>query len=228
MLDDLLTEARFRAMFPSVGPEWYPAFLAACAEYKIDTAERLAAFFANVFHESMGLTRMEESFTYTPKRLRQVFPKYFKKPSDAETYVQLGPKAIAARVYAGRMGNGSETSGDGWRYRGRGPMMLTGANNYSRVGLALDVPLWSKPELAATVAVGARIAGFFWHDAKCNAFIDSGDFDGVCDKINIGKKTFLIGDSNGYADRVSSWRKFKAILDVAIMAPIYFGHQEAQ
>lgn len=219
MLDQALTAKtftidQFGAMFPGVSDEWAKAFATACPEFEITTPERLAAFFANVSHESLGLTRLEESFAYTPKRLRQVFPKYFKKPSDAETYVHLGAKAIANRVYANRMGNGSETSGDGWRYRGQGPPMLTGSANYIRVGKALNLPLWSKPELARTPAGGARIAGFFWQDAKCNSFIDAGDFDGVCDKFNIGRKTFLIGDSNGYADRVAIWHRFRAIFNL--------------
>lgn len=207
------SDSQFVEMFPGL-PQWIPAFRASCAEFEITTPVREAAFFANVHHESAGLTRLEESFAYNPVRLRAVFPKYFKRPQIAEEYVKLGPKAIASRVYALRMGNGSEASGDGWRYRGQGPMMLTGAANYIKVGAALDLPLWSKPELAKTLTVGARIAGYFWKTAGCNELADAGDFDGVADKINLGRRTEVHGDANGFSDRAEKWERFKAILGV--------------
>lgn len=225
-----LSYEAFQAIFPNTTagtPQDHADFSAACVRFGIDTPERMAAFCANDYHESLGRTRFEESFAYkTAKRLREVFPKYFKTLKIAEEYLLMGPKAIASRVYANRMGNGSEASTDGWRYRGGGDFQLTGASNYSKFGQKLGIPLWSHPELARIPKNGALIAGAFWDEAGCNALIDAGDFDGVCDKINIGRKTFLIGDSNGYADRVASWTRIKGILGV-FQPPVYFEAQGA-
>lgn len=211
-----LSFSTYLAFFPETkanSPRDHADFAAACVRFGITTPERMADFCANVAHESRGRTQFEESFRYrTPERLREVFPKYFKTPAKAQEYFKLGPKAIASRVYALRMGNGSEASADGWRYRGGGDIQLTGAANYIKFGQKLGIPLWSNPDLARTPKVGALIAGAFWEAANCNSYSDAGDFDGVCDVINLGHKSPEIGDSNGFPERKALREKFRAIL----------------
>jgi putative chitinase len=208
---------QFTAIFPGASQEWIPAFQNASAEYGINTPKRTAAFFAQIAHESVGLTKLEESFHYkTAERLLDVFGKRrFRDLAHAQEYLKLGPEAIANRVYGLRMGNGSEASGDGYRYRARGPIGLTGANNYKRYGSKLGLPLWSKPDLVLVPKNGARSSGLFWMDGGCNELADADDFDGISDVINLGTKSPQIGDSNGYADRAAKWERCKFVMGVA-------------
>ena len=115
----------------------------------------MAAFCAQLAHESGQLQRWTENLSYRWERLRQVFPKYF--PSDAEARpFDRKPERIANRVYANRMGNGPEASGDGWRYRGRGPIQLTRTDNYRACGQGIGVDLVDDPDLLVTA--GARVS----------------------------------------------------------------------
>lgn len=211
------TQEQFTAIFPGAAPEWIPAFQNACPEFGINNPKRTAAFFAEISHESAGLTKLEESFVYkTAERLIAVFGKRrFRDLAQAQEYLKLGPEAIANRVYGLRMGNGSEASGDGYRYRARGPIGLTGANNYQRFGAKLGLPLWSKPDLVLVPKTGARTSGLFWLDGGCNELADAGDFDAISDLINIGKKTPEYGDANGFADRAAKWERCKFVMGVA-------------
>jgi putative chitinase len=197
-------------MFPKAS-EHYPRFLdpgAACDEFDINTPERLAAFFAQLSHESSGLTRLEESFAYTPARLRTLWPTLFDNRASLAPYFNSDgspqPAAIANRVYAMRMGNGPEKSGDGFRYRGRGFIQLTGKNNYSEFGTALGIPLVADPDQAANPSVAARIAGRFWKTRDCNARADLPNIAGVTRAIN--------GGLTGLKERTATWQAFRALL----------------
>ena len=201
-----VTLTQFEEMFPQAG-EYYPYFCAqgsACDEFGITTTERLAAFFAQLNHESVGLTHLEESFVYRPARLMNVFPFRFTTIEKANRYVEAGPKAIASLVYANRLGNGPEKSGDGWTYRGRGFIQLTGKRNYAEFAAATGVPLDLKPNLAAHPPYAARIAGRFWQTRGCNELADSLDLVGITRAIN--------GGLNGLRDRVATWNRFRGIL----------------
>lgn len=203
-----LTSLRLLAIMPrseKVISQWVGPFEQAMAAFGIDTPDRAAMFFANIAHESAELTQLEESFAYrSSERLRKVFPRFFLDDTQADAYLAAGGEAIANLVYANRMGNGDETSGDGWAYRGRGPIGLTFKNNYRSCSLAIcgDADtLVKNPEFVMLPEFGAASAAWYWDAVNCNVLADAGDFDGVCDLINLGRKTSLVGDSNGFEDR---------------------------
>jgi putative chitinase len=183
---------------------WIGPLEQAMLAFGIDNRQRVSMFLANFAHESCELTKLEEDFHYKPDRLLQVFPKRIKDLTEADVLCARGPEAIANRVYANRLGNGPEESGDGWLYRGRG-IGLTFRANYGACSSAImrdNSVLIDNPEFVADPEFGAAAAAWFWATNDCNDLADAGDFDGVCDKINLGRKTIHVGDSNGYADRL--------------------------
>ena len=186
-----------------------PALDVAMARYEIDTPARMAAFLAQLAHESGQLQRWSENLSYRWQRLREVFPKYFKTDADAQAFDRQ-PERIANRVYGGRMGNGPEASGDGWRYRGRGPIQLTGKDNYRACGADIGVDLVNQPERLETPDVGCLAAGWFWAKRGLNALADAGDFVAITKRINGG----LIG----LEEREAFWERAKAALGVAAPA----------
>jgi putative chitinase len=188
-----------------VASEWMGPLEQAMAAFDITSLRRVSMWLANIAHESSELTELEENMNYrTPERLLKIFPRHFTDAVHAAKYIELGPEAIASRVYANRLGNGPEESGDGWRYRARGPGGLTFKSNYMACSRKLcdseDV-LLDHPEFLVMPEFGAASFGWFWDMAGCNAAADANDFDGVCDRINIGRKTLAVGDSNGYDSR---------------------------
>lgn len=157
---------------------------AACEEFGINTPRSQAAFIAQLAHESQGFTRLEENLYYTtPARIRAVFPSSVRTVEQAR-WLAGKPQELANCVYAGRLGNGDEASGDGWRYRGRGLIQLTGRHNYKRAADALRLPLIERPDLAAEPKVAARIAGWYWHSHQLNRRAEAGDIDGITAAIN--------------------------------------------
>ena len=150
----------------------------------INTQKRLAMFFAQLDHES-GLKPISENLNYSEEGLLKTFPKYFTKET-AKNYARK-PEKIANRVYANRMGNGSESSGDGWKYRGRGFIQLTGKENYINAGYV------NKPDLLLNEADAMIVAVWFWTKNKLNSYADKGDVKGATRVIN--------GGTNGLKDR---------------------------
>lgn len=150
----------------------------------IITPRRQAAFLAQAMHESARFSVLEENLYYSkPERIRAVFPS--RVPSlEAALPLVRKPQFLANRVYAGRLGNGGEASGDGWRYRGRGIFQLTGRDNYRDAGLALEYPYLDQPELVARPLHAALTAGWFWRRANLNALADAGDIDAITRAIN--------------------------------------------
>ena len=142
-------------------------------EFGIIEKHRLAAFLANVGHESGGLKFLTELWG----------------PTDAQ------------RRYEGRKDLGNVLPGDGFKYRGRGLFQTTGRDNYHRYGKLMGLELLAQPGLLALPDNAARSAGFYWAQNNLNDWADRLDFDGVCDIINRGKKTATVGDSNGWAER---------------------------
>lgn len=172
---------------PAKADEYLPHLVAAMAEFQVtEGVNRVADFLAQLAHESSELTRWTESLSYsTAERLMAVWPRRFPTLESAQPFVRA-PRALAEHVYGGRMGNRPEGSGDGWNYRGRGPIMRTGRDAYAGDGEALCVPLLAQPELMVTPAVGFRAAGLFWRTRGCNVLSDAGDFRAITRKINGG------------------------------------------
>lgn len=156
----------------------------AARRFEINTRSRIAAFIAQVAHESANMTRVEENLFYTtPERIRAMWPKRVASLADAATLTR-NPKALADRVYANRLGNGDESSGDGWRYRGRGLIQLTGRSNYHVAGDALGRHYVTHPELVAQPSDAAYTAAWFWASIGGNALADSAQIDELTRKIN--------------------------------------------
>jgi len=171
---------------------WHKPFVSAMTERQITTRPRIAAFLGQVGHESGSLSRTTENLNYSLQRLREVWPSRFPDAKAAAHYAHA-PERLANLVYANRMGNGPYESGDGWRYRGRGPLQITGADNYRRAGIALNLPLRDCPELLELPQHGARAAAWFWEDRGCNALADTSSAVEITKRIN--------GRTHGMADR---------------------------
>jgi len=135
---EFLTEDVVRQLLPKVKnlQEWYEELLGVLPQYEIDTPNRVAAFVAQCGHESAGFTILQENLNYSADGLRKIFGKYFPTTELAKQYARK-PEMIANRVYGNRMGNGDEDSGDGYMYRGRGIVQITGKNNYSKCSISL-------------------------------------------------------------------------------------------
>lgn len=160
------------------------AALAAAAKFGI-TGPHLAQFMGQLDHESGGFKSVEENLRYSAKRLMQVFPKYYKDPAVAEAEANQ-PQLIANRVYGGRMGNGPPESGDGYKYRGRGLIQLTGKDNYKRFGSMAGVDLVSNPDMASDLATAADIAAAFYKKNVIDKGVDGNDTKKVTKIINGG------------------------------------------
>lgn len=185
---------------------WVQAFNQAMPAYGLDTQQRVLYFLANVAHESKELTDLRENMHYSAPRLRAVWPSRFTSDAMAARYAAAGPKAIASYVYANRLGNGDERTGDGWTFRGGGPNGLTFHDNYAMCGKAImdsSDALVTHPEFIEDPEFGAAAACWHWDMSGSNTLADKGDFDGCCDVLNIGHKTLTMGDSNGFADRAA-------------------------
>lgn len=166
-------------------------------QFEINTPKRVAMFLAQVGHESGGLQHIEENLNYRAERLTQVFPRYFRdvNPND----YGRNPERIANRVYANRMGNGSESSGDGYRYRGRGLIQLTGKNNYEHFARDMGMTLEEAVDYLGTPEGACMSAGWFWYTNHLNAMADAGDITGSTRRIN--------GGTIGLADRQAHYNE---------------------
>jgi putative chitinase len=165
--------------------QWYHALHEILPEYNINTPQRVAAFLAQCAHESGGFKFLKENLNYKAKSLRTVFPKYFPDDNIAAQYANK-PEMIANRVYASRMGNGDEASGDGYRYCGRGLIQLTGKDNYSWFAASLDMTPEDVAEYLGTFEGAVQSACWFWESNNLNAEADAGDIKKMTKKINGG------------------------------------------
>jgi putative chitinase len=152
----------------------------------------VAAFIAQSAHESGGFTTLHENLNYRPETLRKIFPKYFPDDAAAAQFAH-NPEAIANRVYANRMGNGPEASGDGFRYCGRGLIQLTGKSNYQAFADSLQMPVEDVPAFLQTFEGAIQSACWFWESNNLNQYADSGDILTMTKRIN--------GGTIGLADR---------------------------
>lgn len=165
----------------------------------INTKERVCMFLAQCGHESSEFTRFNENLNYSANGLLSTFSKYFKSESEAKLY-ERKPEKIANKVYANRLGNGPESSGDGWKYRGRGMIMTTGKANYIEFSKYSGIDAVNNPDLLATdISVAIQSAMWFWNKNNLNSYCDRGDFIGLTKRIN--------GGLNGLKDRQDKLQK---------------------
>lgn len=200
-----ITEAQLRAIAPNVGTRAgiiVAALNAAMARFGINTPARIAAFIANVAHESGHFTKAREGLDYRAERLPQVWPSRFKTAEQAQRMAH-NPELLANYVYANRMGNGDITSGDGYKYRGAGWLQLTGKDNQLACARHFGIAPGEIGEWLATPTGAALSAAWQWQRSGCNELADAGKFDAVCDVINIGHQTGKVGDAIGYGERLA-------------------------
>ena len=156
-------------------------------EYEITTPNRIAAFLAQCHHESGGFVWLTENLNYSASGLLKVFPKYFSTDAQAKAYAKQ-PDKIANHVYANRMGNGDEASGEGSLYKGRGLIQLTGKTNYFWFAASLEMTPQEAAEYMQTFEGAAQSACWFWSENKLNRFADATDLRGMTRVINGGYK----------------------------------------
>lgn len=211
----MITLAQFKKFAPNTkyAQQWYDTLFGAQTEfggkslldeYQINTPKRVAAFLAQCGHESGGFVFVSENLNYSASGLMRVFPKYFPTLELAKQY-ERNPKKIASRVYANRMGNGDEASAEGYAYRGRGILQLTGKDNYFWFAASLDITPAEAAEYLETFEGAAQSACWFWETNKLNKFVDGNDFKGLTRAIN--------GGYIGLADREHHYEIALAMLD---------------
>lgn len=187
---------------------WHNALTQLLPDYEINTPERIAAFIAQCAHESGNFTALKENLNYRAETLRRLFPKYFPNDDIARDYASRPNKqeAIANRIYANRMGNGPEASGDGYRYRGRGLIQLTGKENYSWFAASLEISVEEASEYLETFEGAAQSACWFWETNKLNQWADKGDIVTLTKRIN--------GGTIGLDDRIKHYKHALHVLGV--------------
>ena len=193
-----LTKEQLAEMIPG-NPyldNWLEALNEILPEYEIDTPKRVAAFIAQCAHESGGFRALKENLNYKAESLVRVFPKYFKTLAEATKYAKQ-PEKIANKIYGGRMGNGNEASGDGFRYCGRGLIQLTGKENYTWFAESLEMDLEDVPEYLQTFEGAVQSACWFWETNNLNQWADKGDILTMTKRIN--------GGTIGLEDRIKHY-----------------------
>ena len=173
---------------------WHEALDQLLDDYDIDTPLRVAHFVAQCAHESGNFVFIKENLNYKAASLQKIFSKYFPTAELAAQYANQ-PERIANRIYANRMGNGPETSGDGYKYCGRGLIQLTGKDNYTFFAGSLNIPVEEASDYLATFEGAAQSACWFWEQNNLNRFADANDVKGLTKAIN--------GGYIGLEDRIS-------------------------
>lgn len=178
------------------------AVIAIFAKYEINTLNRVAGFIAQCAHESSAFSITKENLNYSAAGLLKIFKKYFTEATAAQ-YARK-PEMIANKVYANRMGNGDEKSGDGFRYRGRGFIQLTGKENYSSFAKSINKPLDETIAYLETFEGALESACWYWKSRNLNATCDKNDIIAMTNKIN--------GGTIGLNDRTAKYEKYKSLL----------------
>ena len=168
-----------------IDPVWVEPLNETFARFDISTPLRQASFIGQAGHESGNFTKLSEGLSYSAERLMVIWPKRFPNMEIAQKYAR-NPKALANNVYANRMGNRDEASGDGFRFAGAGLFQLTGHSNFYHAGQALGEDFVMQPELVKTPRFAALTAGWFWSTHNLNKFADIRDFTMMTKKINGG------------------------------------------
>lgn len=178
----------------------------------ISTPARQAAFLAQVLLESSEFHQLQEALSYSTPRLRQVWPQRFPNDDMAAAFSH-NPEKLANYVYANRMGNGNEASGDGWAYRGRGLIQLTGRDNYAHFSQAMQVDALGHPDLLQQPAGAALSAAWFWLSKGLNELADkTAGADGDAHFVELTKR--INGGTNGLPQRRAYWARARQALGV--------------
>lgn len=172
-------------------------------KYEINTTNRAAGFLAQCSHESSGFKVIQENLNYSAAALLKVFPKHFKTMEEAEAYAGK-PEKIANKVYANRMGNGSEESGDGYKFRGRGYIQLTGKDNYRKFAEISGLGLEETLDYCISPKGSVESALYYWKSRNINTYCDKDDIKGITKAVN--------GGYNGLEDREKKYNEYKHIL----------------
>lgn len=202
----MLTPEQLQRMH--IAPQWADALNATFERFNILTPRQQAAFIGQCGHESGNFRVLEENLNYRAATLLKLFPRTPKRtwgftPEEAAAY-ERQPKKIANRIYGNRMGNRDEASGDGYRFRGRGCIQLTGSANYFHAGQALGVDFIMEPDLVSTPQYAALTAGWFWNTQKLNVLAEAGNTLALTKKIN--------GGTIGLEDRIKHTNMALALL----------------
>jgi putative chitinase len=196
------------AMSPETAKLWLPYVLESARRFGFEKPARMAMWLAQCGHESQGFSRLEENLNYSAAALRKTWPSRFPSDEAAQRYARQ-PEKIANYVYASRMGNGDEASGDGWAYRGRGLIQITGKDNYRECSKVLGEDFVRAPDLLELPRYAALSAGWFWHSRGLNQLADGGEIELVTKRIN--------GSLNGLADRKRRWERAKKTLGIVAL-----------
>ena len=178
-----MNSAQLQAL--GIDEKWLEPLNEAFQKYDISTPARQAAFIGQCAHESGNFRILEENLRYSAAALMRVWPSRFTSELVASSYAS-NPEKIANKVYSGRMGNGDEESGDGWKYHGRGLIQLTGKDNYANCGSSLGVDFVGNPDLLLDPKYAALSAAWFWNKKGLNALADAKDYDTMTKRINGG------------------------------------------
>lgn len=195
-LTDTLTKLK-------IDPMWAEPLAEVFHRYEINTPIRQAAFIGQCAHESANFKVLEENLNYSAEALMRVWPGRFPTREIADQYAR-NPEKIANKVYAGRMGNGNEESGEGWLYHGRGLIQLTGKDNYMLASDALQQDFIYSPDLVLAPRWAALTAGWYWNKRQLNKEADAKDFAGMTKKIN--------GGTIGLDDRIAHIQQAQAVM----------------
>lgn len=168
-----------------IGPEWADALNATFNKFNLSTIQQQASFIGQCSHECGNFKVLQENLNYKAEALMRLWKARFPTLEIANQYAK-NPKKIANKVYGGRMGNRDENSGDGYRFRGRGCIQLTGHANYYHAGQACNMDFVMEPDLVATPMYAAMTAGWFWNTHKLNQYADTGNYVAMTKKINGG------------------------------------------
>jgi putative chitinase len=189
---------KIQSLMPEVIYKQLPSVI---QRYQINTEKRLAHFLSQCGHESGGFRVFSENLNYSAVGLLKTFPRYFTGET-AALYARK-PEAIANRVYANRMSNGDEESGDGWKYRGRGCIQLTGKSNYSLYNNAVPENVIANPDLVSG-SLALDSAGWFWETNRLNALADTGTVEQITRRVN--------GGQHGLTDRKNRYNQIILML----------------
>lgn len=188
---------------------WCQALNKLLPKYNITNKERIAAFIAQTAHESANFTALRENLNYSAQGLARTWPNRFAVPKTTTpnllaNSIQRNPEAIANHVYGNRMGNGNVASGDGWKFRGRGLIQLTGKENYTRFSKVIDKTLDQTIVYLETKEGAVESACWFWNNNNLNALADKQDMTTITKRIN--------GGLNGFDDRMKKYNLMLSIL----------------
>lgn len=199
-----LTKAQVTQFIKKNPDTWYPLLTELLPKYEINSVVRVAGFLAQCSHESGNFTVIKENLNYSAEGLNATFAKYFVKAGrDPGTYAR-NPEKIANVVYADRLGNGNTASGDGWRYRGRGLIQLTGYNNYVAFGKTKQLTALETIDYLETSRGALESACWFWKTNDLNKSADAQDIVAMTKKIN--------GGTHGLEDRKVQYSQALRIL----------------